>query len=44
MIQQAWNQLFVEKQAKGVAVKKYCGTLKLDQDALERQKELRSEW
>jgi len=29
---------------KGVAVQKYCGTIKLKDDALSIQKKLRDEW
>ena len=38
------KKLEKRKRLKGVDAKKYCGELKLKEDALELQKSLRDEW
>ena len=38
------KKLEKRKRLKGVDAKKYCGVLKLKEDALELQKSLRDEW
>ncbi len=44
IINELLMKLFEKKQTKGIDAKKYCGVLKLKEDALETQKQLRDEW
>jgi hypothetical protein len=37
-------RLFEKKKTKGINTHKYCGVLKLKEDAMAIQKELRDEW
>jgi len=37
-------KLFEKKKTKGIDAKKYCGILKLKEDALTIQKQMRDEW
>lgn len=37
-------QLFTKKKAKGLNAHAYCGVLKLNEEALDIQKDLRNEW
>lgn len=37
-------KLFEKKHTKGVDAKKYCGVLKLKEDAIVIQKQMRDEW
>jgi hypothetical protein len=37
-------KLFEKKQTKGIDAKKYCGVLKLKDDAVKIQKQMRDEW
>jgi effector-binding domain-containing protein len=43
-IDQLLAQLFERKKEKGISSQKYCGVLKLEEDALSIQKCLRNEW
>jgi hypothetical protein len=38
------DELLKRRKRKGVNVRKYCGTIKLKEDALTIQKKLRDEW
>lgn len=38
------EELLKNRKRKGVNVRKYCGTIKLKEDALSIQKKLRDEW
>ncbi len=44
LINELMEKLFKKKKARGIDVSKYCGVLKLEQDALTIQQELRDEW
>ncbi len=44
IISELLAKLFERKTVKGIDTHKYCGVLKLDEDALDIQKKLRDEW
>jgi len=44
MINELLGKLFNKKKSKGINTRKYCGVLKLKEDSLSIQKQLRDEW
>jgi effector-binding domain-containing protein len=44
IIKELLAKLFKKKRSKGIDAYKYCGSLKLKEDALSIQKKLRDEW
>ena len=44
LINELMEKFFKKKKTRGIDVTKYCGLLKLDEDAVSTQKKLRDEW